>query len=133
MLSPADRSERTPALAIPTIRMSIEGERSSEQQLNMSSPDIPSLPMSDATSRKHNRPEAGHPQRLLRRRIACQRCRARKIKCDNVRPLCGSCVDSGRQCIYVDTGREELPYVSHNFISIVLLTTIGKFLSHHNL
>ncbi|KAJ5618350.1 nitrogen assimilation transcription factor NirA [Penicillium herquei] len=32
---------------------------------------------------------------------ACQFCRARKIKCDTVKPSCGSCQTHGRRCIYV--------------------------------
>ncbi|KFX97854.1 hypothetical protein O988_04642, partial [Pseudogymnoascus sp. VKM F-3808] len=96
---------------------------SPQQQDRMSSPELPTLPTttptSTSTSRKHNRPdespgdrEGGAPQKLLRRRIACQRCRGRKVKCDNGRPSCGSCVESGRQCIYVDNGREKSPEVA---------------------
>lgn len=86
----------------------------------MSSPeDLPRLPTpttSSETSRKHNRPDDDEqPQKLLRRRIACTRCRGRKVKCDNVRPSCGSCVESGRQCVYVDNGREKSPCVVYNF------------------
>lgn len=115
ILSPAQCSGRTPTPPIPTMPIPAEGEPS-EGRLSVSSPD-PSLPISNATSRKRNRPDDDHPQKLLRRRIACQRCRARKVKCDNVRPCCGFCDDSGRQCVYVDTGKEKPLYVSHGFVS----------------
>ncbi|PYH89948.1 nitrogen assimilation transcription factor NirA [Aspergillus ellipticus CBS 707.79] len=32
---------------------------------------------------------------------ACQFCRVRKIRCDNVKPSCGSCQRHDRQCVYV--------------------------------
>ncbi|OBT86994.1 hypothetical protein VE02_04598 [Pseudogymnoascus sp. 03VT05] len=82
----------------------------------MSSPEEPPglpTPTSNENSRKHNRPDDDEqPQKVQRRRIACQRCRGRKVKCDNVRPSCGSCVESGKQCVYVDGGREKSPEAS---------------------
>ncbi|KFY47771.1 hypothetical protein V496_10463 [Pseudogymnoascus sp. VKM F-4515 (FW-2607)] len=80
----------------------------------MSSPDLPGLPPTpNDSSRKHGRPdEDEQPQKLQRRRIACQRCRGRKVKCDNSRPSCGSCVESGRECVYFDSGREKSPEAS---------------------
>lgn len=32
---------------------------------------------------------------------ACQFCRSRKIKCDTVKPSCGSCVSQSRHCVYL--------------------------------
>ncbi|PYI01403.1 nitrogen assimilation transcription factor NirA [Aspergillus sclerotiicarbonarius CBS 121057] len=32
---------------------------------------------------------------------ACQFCRVRKIRCDNAKPICGSCQRHDRQCVYV--------------------------------
>ena len=43
-----------------------------------------------------------------RRRTACQSCRARKVKCDNVRPRCAFCRSSGTDCIYVDNMADRL-------------------------
>lgn len=82
----------------------------------MSSPEEPpGLPVStpnETAAQKRNRPDdEEQPQKLMRRRIACKRCRGRKVKCDNVRPACGNCRDSGRECVYVDSGREKSPYV----------------------
>ncbi|OAF54163.1 hypothetical protein VC83_09574, partial [Pseudogymnoascus destructans] len=34
--------------------------------------------------------------------LACEDCRRRKARCDRVRPVCGSCQDSGNTCRYVD-------------------------------
>ncbi|KAI7772571.1 hypothetical protein LZL87_005296 [Fusarium oxysporum] len=37
---------------------------------------------------------------------ACQFCRVRKTKCDNVRPTCGFCVRHRAKCIYLDADSE---------------------------
>lgn len=37
---------------------------------------------------------------------ACQICRARKTKCDNQRPACGFCQQSGSQCIYASSSND---------------------------
>jgi hypothetical protein len=34
---------------------------------------------------------------------ACETCRARKSKCDNERPSCGSCIQHGVECVYKGT------------------------------
>ncbi|RAO71707.1 uncharacterized protein BHQ10_007719 [Talaromyces amestolkiae] len=34
---------------------------------------------------------------------ACLPCRARKTKCDNIKPTCGFCTNHGAQCTYADT------------------------------
>lgn len=31
---------------------------------------------------------------------ACQKCRVRRTKCDNVRPSCTACIDLGAECVY---------------------------------
>ena len=49
---------------------------------------------------------------LVRRKratIACQFCRLRKTKCDNVRPVCGFCRYHQARCIYPDAPPEEGP------------------------
>jgi hypothetical protein len=34
---------------------------------------------------------------------ACQKCRARRTKCNNVRPACSSCLDLGVECNYAES------------------------------
>ncbi|EXJ92966.1 hypothetical protein A1O3_01522 [Capronia epimyces CBS 606.96] len=34
-----------------------------------------------------------------RSRTGCQTCRSRKLKCDEVRPICGQCLKSHRECV----------------------------------
>ncbi|KAH6892564.1 vegetative cell wall protein gp1 [Thelonectria olida] len=59
-------------------------------------------------------PESGHGSGNKRQRVsglyqrkravaACQPCRVRKTKCDNVRPTCGFCTRHGAQCTYADS------------------------------
>ncbi|KAK5697751.1 hypothetical protein LTR17_023838 [Elasticomyces elasticus] len=43
-----------------------------------------------------------------RRKNACQSCRLRKIKCDNVRPSCGICQAVGSSCLYTDSFVEKV-------------------------
>lgn len=45
--------------------------------------------------------------RRKRTAVACQFCRVRKTKCDNVRPQCGYCVRQKAKCVYGDMDAEE--------------------------
>jgi hypothetical protein len=50
-------------------------------------------------------------QRPLKRRkiqLACTQCRERKVRCDGLRPVCGTCGRRGQAaaCVY---GHDELP------------------------
>lgn len=67
-------------------------------------------------------------RRTNRRRAltACQLCRARKTKCDNKRPSCGSCSVSGASCIYtepVDNSSSTVPSI--NVSNAVLLEKLN--------
>ncbi len=55
-----------------------------------------------STSRKRTRPGNEHVQKPQRRRIACQQCRRKKAKCDNVRPICGFCAAGSQRCVYME-------------------------------
>lgn len=39
----------------------------------------------------------------LRTRTGCQSCRARRVKCDETRPVCRACEKSSRECVYIVT------------------------------
>ena len=43
-----------------------------------------------------------------RRKIACQSCRLRKVKCDVIRPTCGFCKVGGMTCEYLDIPTDKL-------------------------
>ncbi|KAL2820921.1 fungal-specific transcription factor domain-containing protein [Aspergillus cavernicola] len=50
--------------------------------------------------------------------VACDECRARKVRCDGIQPVCGPCskrADSGVQCRY--TGEPEKKRAVRNYIS----------------
>ncbi|KAF7586738.1 hypothetical protein BBP40_008381 [Aspergillus hancockii] len=57
------------------------------------------------------KPQDKGPKRPSKRRkvaVACDECRARKVRCDGAQPVCGPCikkVDQGAQCVY--TGEHE--------------------------
>jgi hypothetical protein len=53
--------------------------------------------------------ESGRDLRYPRKRAlkACQVCRARKTKCDNVQPACGFCASIGVKCSFDDTGKDH--------------------------
>ncbi|KAK1622115.1 hypothetical protein BDP81DRAFT_455672 [Colletotrichum phormii] len=56
---------------------------------------------------------ATHLTRRKRAATACQFCRLRKTKCDNVRPVCGFCRHHHATCVYGDEEEEEGDRVSH--------------------
>ncbi|CAI7582168.1 unnamed protein product [Penicillium viridicatum] len=57
----------------------------------------------DSSNRKKRKgPRLGH----LKSRTGCQRCRARRVKCDESRPVCRDCHRHGMPCIY-DRPAEE--------------------------
>ena len=51
-------------------------------------------------SRKRPNPSSrlSYPRKRAIR--ACQKCRVRRTKCDNVRPSCTACLDLGAECVY---------------------------------
>lgn len=51
-------------------------------------------------TRKRSNPSSrlSYPRKRAIR--ACQKCRVRRTKCDNVRPACTACLDLGAECIY---------------------------------
>jgi len=64
---------------------------------------------------------------------ACEACRAKKSKCDNERPSCGSCIQHGVECIYkgapfVPVYRPHVPLANRRLdaASMVLLEKLNK-------
>ncbi|KAI1385482.1 vegetative cell wall protein gp1 [Hypoxylon trugodes] len=54
---------------------------------------------------------------------ACQQCRIRKTKCDNIRPVCGFCQKNQGQCIYPDGGPND--YSAFDPASLAILDRIN--------
>lgn len=87
-----------------------------------SSHDVDEVPRASPPGRKKSQPKSGggdgnrmssakdYPRR--RALQACQICRARKTKCDNERPSCGSCDALGVECSYNEAPASKYP--AHN-------------------
>ncbi|KAM5345649.1 hypothetical protein ACJ41O_011510 [Fusarium nematophilum] len=58
---------------------------------------------------------------------ACQSCRLRKTKCDNVRPVCGFCSRNGAQCVY--PGADTNDYSTYDPASLTILDRINHVVS----
>ncbi|KAJ4161008.1 hypothetical protein NW765_005858 [Fusarium oxysporum] len=59
---------------------------------------------------------------------ACQSCRLRKTKCDNVRPVCGFCSRNGAQCVYPGSGPDS-DYSSYDPASLTILDRLNHIVS----
>ena len=79
--------------------------------------------------------EGDLPRRQKRRKIstACESCRARKIRCDGDRPICGPCsqrLHGQQSCLYTKDGPKDgveeqvASFVTHAILSHLL--TLGK-------
>ncbi|KAK9860466.1 clr-1 [Penicillium brevicompactum] len=73
------------------------------------SPDLPNITVTPerSTKRKASTATPGEIYPRKRAATACQICRRRKTRCDNVRPTCGFCADIGATCSYQPTGQES--------------------------
>ena len=91
----------------------------STAQESMSPPLSRSAPLSsfnpDARTQKRPRADDTQVKKPARRRMACQSCRIRKVKCDNVRPTCAICRNSRTECVYIDATPTSL-YVFQGFL-----------------
>ena len=63
-----------------------------------------------SNSRKRSRPGNERVQKPQRRRIACQQCRRKKVKCDNDRPTCGFCASASQRCVYMESNGGSAKY-----------------------
>ncbi|KAF2186103.1 hypothetical protein K469DRAFT_687506 [Zopfia rhizophila CBS 207.26] len=73
-----------------------------------------------------NAPKRSHESRVFyprkRALVACQVCRRKKTKCNNVRPTCGSCQELKIECHYSDSKFDNSTY---DPASIEILEQIG--------
>lgn len=52
------------------------------------------------TEQLPKRQKTDHPPTKGRRKVACKTCSLRKVKCDNIRPECGTCQATNQVCEY---------------------------------
>ncbi|KAF5677435.1 heterokaryon incompatibility protein [Fusarium denticulatum] len=76
----------------------------------------------------NKRPRTAAMYHRKRAVTACQSCRLRKTKCDNVRPVCGFCSRSGAQCVYPGSGPDS-DYSSYDPASLTILDRLNHVVS----
>lgn len=81
------------------------------------------LPEARLGSAKRTRGPAAPRKRSA---TACDHCRHKKIKCDNVKPKCGACFRNGHECIYRAFGCAPAPPDSYDAI----LTRLDLIAAH---
>lgn len=59
---------------------------------------------------------------------ACDTCRLKKIKCDNVRPRCGSCIKNGNMNCHYRTDDQQKDYSSYDPASLNILSKLDVIL-----
>ncbi|KAL3478319.1 hypothetical protein BJX99DRAFT_107854 [Aspergillus californicus] len=74
----------------------------------------------------HKRPRSSAMYQRKRAITACLPCRARKTKCDNIRPVCGFCASHEAQCMYADTAND---HSSFDPASLAILDRINHAIS----
>lgn len=69
---------------------------------DMTRPEIVAYAPEGPAAEHESPPKRGRPVPTQRKRsaTACDHCRHKKIKCDNVRPKCGACSRNGHECVY---------------------------------
>jgi len=73
-----------------------------KREAEIQSPQFPVLPAKRRFGQGGDSTGKATPPR--RRALqACEACRAKKSKCDNDRPSCGSCLQHGMECVYKGT------------------------------
>ncbi|KAF4342399.1 vegetative cell wall gp1 [Fusarium beomiforme] len=78
--------------------------------------------------RGNKRPRTAAMYNRKRAVTACQSCRLRKTKCDNVRPACGFCSRNGAQCVYPGSGTDS-DYSSYDPASLTILDRLNHVVS----
>lgn len=69
---------------------------------------VPATQDLEAITHIGNAPDGSRQTSRVRSVSACEKCRARKTKCDNQRPECGYCKKIGAVCVYVDDANVPL-------------------------
>ncbi|KAL8971657.1 MAG: hypothetical protein Q9183_000946 [Haloplaca sp. 2 TL-2023] len=76
------------------------------------SPTTPSKPAKAAKSGNGSKTGSG-------RRLACDNCRERKVRCNREQPICGRCANLGHECRYTTPAKQS---TSQTDVSRLLLT-----------
>ncbi|KAH7113704.1 vegetative cell wall protein gp1 [Dactylonectria estremocensis] len=82
--------------------------------------------LEDGSNPNRKRPRISGMYQRKRAVAACQPCRVRKTKCDNIKPACGFCARNGAQCTYADTASD---HSSFDPASLAILERLGHVVS----
>lgn len=94
--------------------------------VDLSITDLPTGSTADASrKRTASRIKSSYPRK--RAIQACQKCRVRRTKCDNLRPSCSSCLDLGVECNYSE--RDPSSFDAASLAILEKLSTIEQLLS----
>ena len=121
-----------PQQQIPIQPPSGTGQLNPAQQ-QMGQKQVQSNPaVQDSRKRLHSqtqptsRAAATYPRK--RALTACDTCRLKKIKCDNVRPRCGSCIKNGNMNCHYRTDDQQKDYSSYDPASLNILSKLDVIL-----
>ncbi|ETN45393.1 uncharacterized protein HMPREF1541_09224 [Cyphellophora europaea CBS 101466] len=103
-------------------KASLEAAR---QPIDLSVTDSSQAPDADSSrKRPASRIKSSYPRK--RAIQACQKCRVRRTKCDNLRPTCSSCLDLGVECNYSEG--DPSSYDAASLAILEKLSTIEQLL-----
>ncbi|KAL6451877.1 hypothetical protein SBY92_003185 [Candida maltosa Xu316] len=97
------------------------------QNQNMEALKEPSKKRPHSQTQPSSRAAATYPRK--RALTACDTCRLKKIKCDNVRPSCGSCVRNGNTKCHYRTDDHQKDYSSYDPASLNILSKLDVILN----
>ncbi|KAI5955124.1 ZCF27 [Candida jiufengensis] len=116
-IAPPNNTSLTPQNQPPLKSQSPASIETTNQKNPKKRPHTSSQPLSRAT--------VTYPRK--RAVTACQVCRLKKTKCDNVRPQCGSCERSNVKCQYL-TDQNQKDYSSYDPASLSILSKLDIIL-----
>ncbi|KAF4442232.1 vegetative cell wall protein gp1 [Fusarium austroafricanum] len=113
---------------IPLYNLIIEMSHNNHAGASSSEPALASQGADGNQGQGNKRQRTASMYHRKRAVTACQPCRARKTKCDNIRPVCGFCSRTGAQCIYVSAGGGN-DFSSYDPASLTILDRLNHVVS----
>lgn len=89
----------------------------------------PSLATNEKDSDEDRSSGVGHTSEVARR-IACDVCRDRKVRCDRSQPRCGRCRRLGHVCRYTASKKQAASKLEISEILWTLNARLGNYVNH---
>ncbi|KAG7665267.1 ZCF27 [[Candida] subhashii] len=124
-ISPPQSSQQQQPVPPPPPTIQVSNSQSSSHAYT------PSNASESSRKRSHSGPPPSRATTTYPRKralTACDMCRLKKIKCDNVRPRCGSCVKNGNSNCHYRTDDQQKDYSSYDPASLNILTKLDVIL-----